>query len=208
MVYPKHLPSDPGVELAAAQRVRVVIAAWKQQKQPPCEEPRLAYNRVAMTSYFQHRSVAELSMVSMETLQEKRPGGQSSCVAELNVHVIFGRASSIDRSQKRVRYEGLSAGELDAGPFREKEYDELVLATGSFPFVPPVLGLKTSIPGIFLYRTIEDMDGIIARAASAPGRKAAVIGGGLLGLEAAKALLDLGMDPRSNAAAACWAQLL
>jgi len=39
-----------------------------------------------------------------------------------------------------------------------QEYDELVLATGSSPFVPPISGLKTSIPGIFLYRTIEDMD--------------------------------------------------
>ena len=39
-----------------------------------------------------------------------------------------------------------------------QEYDELVLATGSSPFVPPVAGLNTSIPGIFLYRTIEDMD--------------------------------------------------
>jgi len=112
-------------------------------------------------------------MVNMEWLQEK------------NVQLIFARATSIKRSHKRVTYQGPNtSGEL--------EYDELVLATGSSPFVPPISGLKTSIPGIFLYRTIEDMDAIIARAQTS--RRAAVLGGGLLGLEAAKALMELGME--------------
>jgi len=106
---------------------------------------------------------------------------------EKNVQLIFARATSIKRSHKKVAYEGATAGEID--------YDELVLATGSAPFVPPVKGLSPSEgSGIFLYRTIEDMDGIIARATSHPKGKAAVIGGGLLGLEAAKALVDLGME--------------
>eukprot|EP00435_Cladocopium_sp_Y103_P042544 s1701_g11.t1 len=115
-----------------------------------CEEPRLAYNRVAMTSYFQHRSPEELAMVSMEWLEEK------------NVQLIFARATCIKRAQKRVVYEGVNVS-------GEMEYDELVLATGSNPF-----------------------DAIIARASGR--RRAAVIGGGLLGLEAAKALLDLQMN--------------
>ncbi|CAJ1427072.1 unnamed protein product, partial [Effrenium voratum] len=141
-----------------------------------CEEPRAAYNRVAMTSYFQHRSVAELTLASPEWLQEK------------NVQLIFAKASCIQRDQRRVVYKGpTTAGEI--------EYDELVLATGSSPFVPPVPGLQPSA-GVFLYRTIEDaeedMDAIIARAKGR--RKAAVIGGGLLGLEAVKALLDLGLE--------------
>lgn len=188
MVYPKHLPAVPGVELGTALRVVIVghgpvghtlIENLLEERERNvqitvlCEEPRLAYNRVAMTSYFQHRSAAELSMVNLEWLQEK------------NVQVIFARATSIKRSHKRVTYQGpRTSGEL--------EYDELVLATGSSPFVPPIPGLDTSIPGIFLYRTIEDMDAIIARAQGS--RRAAVIGGGLLGLEAAKALMDLGME--------------
>lgn len=140
-----------------------------------CEEPHLAYNRVAMTSYFQHRSASELAMCSAEWLVEK------------NVQVIFARATQIQRSSRRVTYEGpLVRGEI--------EYDELVLATGSSPFVPNVSGLTTDrAPGIFLYRTIEDMEAILARAQQKGVRKAAVIGGGLLGLEAAKALLDLQM---------------
>lgn len=189
MVYPKHLPAGPGVlEMGTALRVVIVghgpvgnalIENLLEERERNvaitvlCEEPRLAYNRVAMTSYFQHRTASELSMVNIEWLQEK------------NVQLIFARATSIKRSHKRVTYQGPNtSGEL--------EYDELVLATGSSPFVPPVPGLKTSIPGIFLYRTIEDMDAIIARAQSS--RRAAVIGGGLLGLEAAKALMDLGME--------------
>eukprot|EP00434_Breviolum_minutum_P006989 symbB.v1.2.006166.t1/scaffold366.1/size218977/8 len=191
MVYPKHLPTTPGqIELGAPVRVVIVghgpvgnslIENLLEQRERNvsitvlCEEPRLAYNRVAMTSYFQHRSASELSMCSMDWLQEK------------NVQLIFARATSIKRSHKKVAYEGATAGEID--------YDELVLATGSAPFVPPVKGLSPlKVSGIFLYRTIEDMDGIIARATSHRKGKAAVIGGGLLGLEAAKALVDLGME--------------
>lgn len=189
-VYPSHLPLDAAAAVASGPPRRVVIVGHgpsghaliqnlvEVHDRPLaitvlCEEPRLAYNRVSMTSYFQHRSADELSLCNLEWLADK------------NVSVIFARATHIDRAQKRVSYAGASAaGELD--------YDELVLATGSSPFVPPVPGLETSTPGIFLYRTIEDMDAIIARA-SGCGR-AAVIGGGLLGLEAAKALLDLGLE--------------
>jgi nitrite reductase (NADH) large subunit len=68
-------------------------------------------------------------------------------------------------------------------------YDWLVLATGSRPFVPPMRG--ADVPGVFVYRTIEDIHAIRARAHGA--KSAAVIGGGLLGLEAAQALLNLGL---------------
>ena len=66
----------------------------------------------------------------------------------------------------------------------------MVLATGSYPFVPPVPGIDK--PGVFVYRTIEDLEQIIAYGKRA--KRAAVIGGGLLGLEAAKAAYDLGLE--------------
>ena len=69
-------------------------------------------------------------------------------------------------------------------------FDELVLATGAAPFVPPVPG--HDLPGSFVYRTIEDLEAIREAAAAAP--VGAVVGGGLLGLEAAKALADLGLE--------------
>jgi nitrite reductase (NADH) large subunit len=83
---------------------------------------------------------------------------------------------------------------------RELPYDALVLATGSVPFVPPVPG--RDLPGCFVYRTLDDLDAIMAaaeRAVSAPGagrRSAVVVGGGLLGLEAARALRLLGLSPQ------------
>jgi nitrite reductase (NADH) large subunit len=69
-------------------------------------------------------------------------------------------------------------------------YDELVLATGSVPFVPPVPGRE--LVGCFVYRTIDDLDAI--RAYAAHCRVGAVVGGGLLGLEAANALRMLGLE--------------
>jgi nitrite reductase (NADH) large subunit len=73
---------------------------------------------------------------------------------------------------------------------RQVAYDRLVLATGSFPFVPPVPGVEKQ--GVFVYRTIEDLERMIAYAKDV--RSCAVIGGGLLGLEAAKAVYDLGLE--------------
>ena len=69
-------------------------------------------------------------------------------------------------------------------------YDALVLATGSAPFVPPIPG--SNKPGTFVYRTIEDLEAIVAYSKHA--KSAAVIGGGLLGLEAARAVVELGLQ--------------
>ncbi len=75
-------------------------------------------------------------------------------------------------------------------------YDALVIATGSSPFVPPVEGLQgrdgRPKPGVFVFRTLDDCDRIGAWARRS--RRAAVIGGGLLGLEAARGLLNLGPE--------------
>eukprot|EP00972_Heterocapsa_arctica_P072241 10669523-Heterocapsa_arctica.AAC.1 len=72
------------------------------------------------------------------------------------------------------------------------EYDALVLSTGSYPFVPPLKNLSMDVAGAFVYRTIDDLENMITFARQS--KRAAVIGGGLLGLEAAKAVYDLGQD--------------
>ncbi|HEY6452575.1 MAG TPA: nitrite reductase large subunit NirB [Steroidobacteraceae bacterium] len=133
-----------------------------------CEEPRAAYDRVQLTSFFSGRSAEDLSLVSPDFF----------AINGIALHVN-DRALHIDRAAKRVR----SAG-------RELAYDKLVLATGSYPFVPSLPGRDR--PLCFVYRTIEDLEAI--RAGAVPGKRGIVIGGGLLGLEAAKALKDLGME--------------
>ncbi len=72
----------------------------------------------------------------------------------------------------------------------EAAYDRLLLATGSTPFMPPIPG--ADLPGVVGYRDLADTDAMIAAAAS--HRHAVVIGGGLLGLEAANGLKQRGMD--------------
>ncbi|MCE8002875.1 NAD(P)/FAD-dependent oxidoreductase [Billgrantia ethanolica] len=101
--------------------------------------------------------------------------------AEQGIELILGeRVESIDRTSRRLT--------TDAG--RELSYDRLVLATGSTPARPPVPGLE--LPGVHVFRDLHDADAL-ARAAEA-GRNAVVIGGGLLGLEAAEGLRKRGMQ--------------
>ena len=69
-------------------------------------------------------------------------------------------------------------------------YDKLLIATGSSPFIPPIKGIDKN--GVYVYRTINDVWSMVETARYK--ERAVVIGGGLLGLEAAKALLDDGMD--------------
>ena len=96
------------------------------------------------------------------------------------------RAARIDRAARLVHSEAGHA----------VPYDALVIATGSRPFVPPLDGLKGGDgrlkPGAFVFRTLDDCDRIATWARRS--RKAAVIGGGLLGLEAARGLLNLGPE--------------
>ncbi|RJQ79570.1 nitrite reductase large subunit NirB [Amycolatopsis panacis] len=138
------------------------------------EESRPAYDRVALTSYVDSWDPAALALPGSDY-----PGDDA-------VELRLGDAVvSVDREAKTVT---TSAGHV-------QPYDTLVLATGSRPFVPPVPG--HDLAGVFVYRTIEDLDAIRA-AAHQPGRgrrAALVVGGGLLGLEAAKALRDMGLSP-------------
>lgn len=133
-----------------------------------CEEPRLAYDRVHLSAYFDGKSADDLSLVEPGFYEQHG----------ITVH-MNDKAVSIDRDRKLV----CSAQGL------EISYDKLVLATGSYPFVPPVEGADRE--NCFVYRTIEDLEAITAAGKSS--KVGAVVGGGLLGLEAAKALKDLGL---------------
>lgn len=134
-----------------------------------CEEPRAAYDRVGLTSFFAHRDAEKLMIARLDWYEEHG----------IQLHV-GDRANSIDRDQQIVRSDG----------GKEIAYDFVAMATGSYPFVPPVEGIQQK--GVFVYRTIEDLERIIEFAKQA--RRCAVIGGGLLGLEAAKAAYDLGLE--------------
>ncbi len=134
-----------------------------------CEEPRPAYDRVQLSGYFSGKTAADLSLVKDGFFDNH------SIALHLNA-----RAESIDRINKIVR----------SSQGHELSYDKLVLATGSYPFVPPVPGYNRE--HCLVYRTIEDLEAI--KAAGEVSRIGVVIGGGLLGLEAAKALKDLGVE--------------
>ncbi len=134
-----------------------------------CAEPRPAYDRVQLTSFFSGKSATDLNLVP-EGFFERH-----------GIRLRLGdKATAIDRTRKIVR----------SARGHELPYDKLVIATGSYPFVPRVPGAEW--PDCFVYRAIEDLEAI--RAAAPRARTGTVIGGGLLGLEAAKALHDLGLE--------------
>ncbi|MES2742966.1 MAG: nitrite reductase large subunit NirB [Pseudomonadota bacterium] len=134
-----------------------------------CEEPRPAYDRVHLSEFFSGKSADELSLVAPGFFE------RDNVTLKLNA-----RAIAIDRAARSVT---LASGEILA-------YDKLVLATGSYPFVPPLPGKERR--DCFVYRTIEDLEAMLEC-----GRRSTtgvVIGGGLLGLECAKALRDMRLD--------------
>ncbi len=134
-----------------------------------CEEPRVAYDRVHLTEFFSGKTAADLSLVEDDFFNQNR----------ITIH-IGDKADKINRDTKTV----ISANGI------EVNYHKLVLATGSYPFVPPVPGHDRE--NCFVYRTIEDLEQISGSARKS--KIGVVIGGGLLGLEAAKALVDLGLE--------------
>ncbi|GAA1336707.1 nitrite reductase large subunit NirB [Streptomyces sanglieri] len=152
--YLEALSEQPAAE--QKHRWRVTVLA---------EEPRPAYDRVHLTSWFSGTSAEELSLC---------PAG---FVERHGIDLRLGDpATGIDREARTVTTR--SGGVL--------RYDALVLATGSYPFVPPVPGHDAT--GCHVYRTIEDLEAITASAARAS------VGGGLLGLEAAGALRAMGLE--------------
>ena len=132
------------------------------------EEIRPAYDRVHLSEFFAGKSAEDLTLAGLEWYNQN------------NIRLHLGDpVQSIDRSTKTIHsHKGIT--EL---------YDYLVMATGSAAFVPPIPGVDKQ--GVFIYRTIEDLEMMQSHARKA--KTGAVIGGGLLGLEAAKAMLDLGI---------------
>jgi nitrite reductase (NADH) large subunit len=139
------------------------------------EEPRAPYDRVALTTYFAGREPRDLTL------------GDAALWSDPLVTLHRGeQVSAVDRGRRIVH---TCTG-------REIGYDALVLATGSAPFVPPVPG--HDLPGCFVYRTVDDVAELRAYVQQRDQRlgravRGAVVGGGLLGLEAAGALRALGV---------------
>lgn len=134
-----------------------------------CEEARAAYDRVHLTDYFSDRNAEALSLVPKGFFREH---GMELRLGEAAVSLDPARRSVVTNHGNVL------------------EYDRLVLATGSSAFVPPVPGAERD--GCLRYRTLEDLEGIVDAARSA--EVGVVIGGGLLGLEAARALRDIGLQ--------------
>ncbi|MEM6472123.1 MAG: FAD-dependent oxidoreductase [Planctomycetota bacterium] len=134
------------------------------------DEPVPAYDRVNLSSYFSGRTLDDLVLASRHWYQNNGIDLQTG-----------RRVCEIDRSAMFV---------VDDHGDRYA-YDHLVLATGSHAFVPPIEGSDSE--GVFVYRTIDDLRAIREHCRSTKASRGAVIGGGLLGLEAAQVLMDLGL---------------
>lgn len=133
------------------------------------EETHRAYDRVHLTEYFSGKSAEDLSLCDRDWY------------ASNNIKLYIDDAVvEIDKFKKTIR----------SATGKQLTYDFLVLATGSSALVPTFSG--TDKFGVFVYRTIDDLELITSYAYKA--KKAAVIGGGLLGLEAAKAMMDLDLE--------------
>ncbi|HEY5314706.1 MAG TPA: nitrite reductase large subunit NirB [Pirellulales bacterium] len=148
------------VEFDQQNRYRLVIFG---------EERRPAYDRVALTSFFAHRDSEKLTLAPSDWYDEH----------EIELH-LGDRVCEINSQRHTI---------LSQRGY-ELAYDQLVIATGSYPFVPDIPGIHKA--GVFVYRTIDDLEKIIRGASHA--KRCAVLGGGLLGLEAAKAACDLGLE--------------
>ncbi|MFW2514630.1 nitrite reductase large subunit NirB [Demequina sp. SO4-13] len=138
------------------------------------EEPRAPYDRVALTTYFTGRHPEDLELGDRALWDDPLVRLERDALVE-----------TVDRVAKVV---------TDRHG-REYPYDHLVLATGSYAWTPPTEGAH--LPGVFVYRTIDDVAALrtyVEHRAAELGRpvRGAVIGGGLLGLEAAGALQELG----------------
>lgn len=132
------------------------------------EEIRPAYDRVHLSEFFAGKAADDLSLASAEWYRDNH----------IRMH-LGDPVQYIDRVNKKVKsFHGI-----------EVSYDILILATGSSAFVPSIPGVEKK--GVFIYRTIEDLE--LIRAFAPKAKTSAVIGGGLLGLEAAKAMIDLGI---------------
>lgn len=132
------------------------------------EETQRAYDRVHLSDYFTGRDAESLALSDAALYQQ----------AGISLH-LRNPVLRIDRENQQIT--------TAEGCFT---YDCLILATGSYPFVPPIEGAADEAR--LVYRNLEDLDRI--RLAAQQARRGVVIGGGLLGLEAANALKSLGLE--------------
>ena len=132
-------------------------------------ESRLAYDRVHLSEYFGGKTAEDLAMTTPENYKQ--------------LGVNFKTDAKVTLIDKIAKLVGTEQGEI-------YHYDKLVLATGSFPFVPPIPGKDQD--HCLVYRTIDDLEDIAASAKVS--KVGVVIGGGLLGLEAANAIKQLGLQ--------------
>ncbi len=132
------------------------------------EERHPAYDRVHLSSYFEGKSTADLLLAP------------KNWYADNGIRLLLG--DPVHHISPGVQTVTSKSGITES-------YDVLVFATGSSAFVPPMPG--TDQKGVFVYRTLDDLD--LMKSAARKARRAAVIGGGLLGLEAAKSCMDLGI---------------
>ncbi len=132
-------------------------------------ESRLAYDRVYLSSYFSGKTADDLALTTPEHYEELGVSFKTNA-----------KVTNIDKSAKVVTTESGDSF----------EYDKLILATGSYPFVPPIPG--GDVEHSLVYRTIDDLEAI--QASADVSKVGVVIGGGLLGLEAAKAVKELGLE--------------
>ncbi|WP_218310083.1 nitrite reductase large subunit NirB [Alteromonas antoniana] len=132
-------------------------------------ESRLAYDRVYLSSYFSGKTAQDLALTDAKTYQD------------------WGVNAVTDAWVTEINPEGKQVITKTGDVYH---YDKLVLSTGSYPFVPPIPG--NDKPHCLVYRTIDDLEAISASAAQS--RVGVVVGGGLLGLEAANALKQAGLE--------------
>jgi len=134
-----------------------------------CGESRLAYDRVYLSSYFSGATPDDLALTTV------------SEYASWGVNVITNAmVTDIHREEKKV----------STSDNQHFSYDKLILATGSYPFVPPIPGNDQE--HCLVYRTIDDL--LAIEASASVSKVGVVVGGGLLGLEAANALKEAGLD--------------
>ncbi len=138
------------------------------------EEPSPAYDRVHLSEYFSEKGKDELLLAPTSWYTDHGIKLRtSSLISEINT-----------KEKEVITYKG-----------EKISYDYLLLATGSSPFIPPIKGSEKA--GVFVYRTTEDLDAIKTYAKKlqkSNKSKATVLGGGLLGLEAANAAKELGLE--------------
>jgi nitrite reductase (NADH) large subunit len=134
------------------------------------EESRPAYDRVHLSEVFGEKSADDLALTNVQEYQTMGIDGH------------FG--VSVDAVNTLSKQVTISTGESIG-------YETLIFATGSYPFVPPIPG--NNHPKCLVYRTIDDLDSIQKAAVGA--QTGVVVGGGLLGLECANALKNLGLKP-------------